>query len=237
MADEVEVVRKGRSSSSFQRSENAKRHSEKHRQKKQKAKAKTRLANMSEAELRTKLAGYKGKIVSLEQSLEKAREDAVGYVVSSLKNEQGGDQTEAVLQVLIPQLDKRVENLRERLEKANDHIDRLRAEKLPEQRQLEEAESTISELQEQLRTARRTNKRQKDRIEQLEKRLDRAETPASNPLPPATRNEIRAAYKLDVDVRQLRAWAEEGIGPQPPYEEPESWTSWVETELDRKKED
>ena len=52
---------------------------------------------------------------------------------------------------------------------------------------------------------------------------------------PATDGEIRAAYRLGVSVGQLRTWAKQGIGPQPPYtdEEIDGHQSWVEARVGR----
>lgn len=41
-------------------------------------------------------------------------------------------------------------------------------------------------------------------------------------------DEIRAAYKLGVDIKTLRAWVTAGIGPQPPYNDLDSWQGWVQ---------
>ena len=69
----------------------------------------------------------------------------------------------------------------------------------------------------------------------LKKALNRAQERANVAEP--TNDEIAALHHLavveglPVTLRHLRTWAKTGEGPQPPYDDLESWESWVAEEV------
>lgn len=104
---------------------------------------------------------------------------------------------------------------------APDHVDIARKELVgapPPRTDMERLKERCDRLWRERNDLAKSNKRMSERLKGLT---------------PATDDEVRAAFKLGVSVSQLRTWAKQERGPQPPYRDVDAWQGWVEAQMNR----
>lgn len=108
----------------------------------------------------------------------------------------------------------------EPMEVLEDQVKRLTSDNASLRGELKSVRADKQAVNQANRELHAENKELEARVRVLKDELDQVSPP--------TREEIRAAYLLGVGIPDLRAWARAGVGPQPPYDDVESWMSWVE---------
>ena len=160
----------------------------------------------------------KSRVRQLE--LEQEEYDGVGFVnfVKGMKGELGS---------LTKQLSQEVQRRQEAEKEADEYkIEAKYALKREKDKAAELVETRINlkQKREKLSQVLAENRRLKEENEELKGKIRKQERP--------TEDELRAMKTLEVTLKQLRGWAKAGVGPQPPYDDPEeliAWIPWVES--------